>query len=485
MALFHFHVTQIKRSAGQSAVASAAYRAGEKIHSDYYGEDSDYTHKGGVICSEILLPSHAPPKYADRETLWNAVEKAERGKNAQLAYSFDIALQNELSLEENISLARQYLLEQFVSRGMIVDFAVHQPEKDGGISNPHFHVMCPIRPLKEDGRWDAKQHRQYLFDENGNPILDDAGHQKFNAVPTTDWGTPETLEHWRKAWADLCNSKFAEKGLVCRIDHRSYEAQGVELMPTVHEGPSVRQMEAKGIRTDKGDFNRFVKSTNAMIRSFLNKIAELTAQIKELIQLATAPKELTVIDLLNTYFHKRNAGAYSQKAKITNLKQYASIANFLQAKNIVFVSDLEQYLADMSGKMHDLNASTRKKSERIKELQNLVRLADDYIRLKPIVEAIPQKGGFGKKREKYISEHDSEIRQYHAVKIKLDKALPDKKFRKSEWQTEIETLQQEYQAEADEAKELYLELKQVRDIQMKVNDALHDKQQNKNREWER
>ena len=80
IALFHFHVTQIKRSAGQSAVAAAAYRAGEKLHSDYYGEDSDYTRKGGVICSEILLPSHAPPEYADRETLWNAVEKAERGK---------------------------------------------------------------------------------------------------------------------------------------------------------------------------------------------------------------------------------------------------------------------------------------------------------------------------------------------------------------------------------------------------------------------
>ena len=92
IALFHFHVTQIKRSAGQSAVAAAAYRAGEKLHSEYYGEISDYTRKGGVICSEILLPSHAPPEYADRETLWNAVEKAERGKKAQLAYSFDIAL---------------------------------------------------------------------------------------------------------------------------------------------------------------------------------------------------------------------------------------------------------------------------------------------------------------------------------------------------------------------------------------------------------
>ena len=76
MALFHLSVTQTKRSAGQSTIASAAYRAGERLYSEYYGEYSDYTRKGGVICSEILLPSHAPPEYADRETLWNAVEKA-------------------------------------------------------------------------------------------------------------------------------------------------------------------------------------------------------------------------------------------------------------------------------------------------------------------------------------------------------------------------------------------------------------------------
>ena len=99
MALYHFHVTQIKRSAGQSAVASAAYRAGEKLYSEYYGESSDYSHKKGVICSEILLPPNAPLEYVDRQTLWNALEKAERNKDAQLAYSFDIALQNEFSLE--------------------------------------------------------------------------------------------------------------------------------------------------------------------------------------------------------------------------------------------------------------------------------------------------------------------------------------------------------------------------------------------------
>ena len=205
IALFHFHVTQIKRSTGQSAVAAAAYRSGEKLHSEYYGEESDYTRKGGVICSEILLPAHAPPEYADRETLWNAVEKVERGKKAQLAYSFDIALQNEFSMEENINLTRQFLLEQFVRRGMIVDFAVHSPDKeDGGISNPHFHVMCPIRPTEPDGKWGNKQRREYVLDEDGNRIPDGTGDYVFNAVPTTDWGSPETLEHWRQTWAELC-----------------------------------------------------------------------------------------------------------------------------------------------------------------------------------------------------------------------------------------------------------------------------------------
>ena len=205
IALFHFHVTQIKRSTGQSAVAAAAYRSGEKLHSEYYGEDSDYTRKGGVICSEILLPAHAPPEYADRETLWNAVEKVERGKKAQLAYSFDIALQNEFSMEENINLARQFLLEQFVRRGMIVDFAVHSPDKeDGGISNPHFHVMCPIRPIEPNGKWGNKQRREYVLDEDGNRVPDGTGDYVFNAVPTTDWGSPETLEHWRQTWAELC-----------------------------------------------------------------------------------------------------------------------------------------------------------------------------------------------------------------------------------------------------------------------------------------
>ena len=124
MALFHLSVTQVKRSEGQSAIASAAYRAGERLYSERYGEYSDYTRKGGVICSDILLPPQAPPEYQDRATLWNAVEQVEKHKKAQLAYSFDIALQNELSMEENIALAREFVQRYLVGRGMIADLAV-------------------------------------------------------------------------------------------------------------------------------------------------------------------------------------------------------------------------------------------------------------------------------------------------------------------------------------------------------------------------
>ena len=113
MALFHLQQSP-RRSAAQDSLRLLLppIVPAKRLYSEYYGEYSDYTRKGGVICSDILLPSHAPPEYADRQTLWNAVEKAERGKNAQLAYSFDIALQNEFSLEENIALARQFLFRR-------------------------------------------------------------------------------------------------------------------------------------------------------------------------------------------------------------------------------------------------------------------------------------------------------------------------------------------------------------------------------------
>ena len=362
MALFHLSVTQVQRSAGQSAVASAAYRAGERLYSERYGEYSDYTRKGGVICSDILLPPQAPPEYQDRQTLWNALEAAERGKDAQLAYSFDIALQNEFSLEENIALARQFLLEQFVSRGMVVDFAVHQPDKeDGGIPNPHFHVLCPIRPILESGKWGFKQRRVYRLDEDGNRFLDEKGKPLFDAVPTTDWGSPETLEHWRETWAKMCNAKFEEKGLPCRIDHRSYLRQGLDLLPTVHEGPAVRQMEARGIATDKGGLNRWIKATNALLKELRQKVKALFGWLNEVREELSKPQAPALADLLSAYYGARNAGAWSSKGKVGNLQKFADTVNYLTEQKLYTVDDLEARVTSHNERIEELKASMNTK----------------------------------------------------------------------------------------------------------------------------
>ena len=262
------------------------------------------------------MPPHAPEKFKDRETLWNEVEKIEKHPKAQLAYSFDIALQNEFTREENMELVRQFLQDEFVSRGMIVDYAIHEKDAgENGIENPHFHVMCPIRPLNPDGSWGAKQLREYILDEHGNRIPNGKGDYEFNAIPTTDWGSPERLEAWRKAWADCCNAKFEEKQLAVKVDNRSYKRQGIEQIPTIHEGPAVRQMEARGIKTDKGNLNRLIRATNQKLREITRRIKELW----EIIQEAKAQLEKeeqaarespNLIEILIQNWEQRNAGAW-------------------------------------------------------------------------------------------------------------------------------------------------------------------------------
>ena len=476
IALFHFHVTQIKRSAGQSAVAAAAYRSGEKLHSDYYGEDNDYTRKGGVICSEILLPVHAPPEYADRETLWNAVEKVERGKKAQLAYSFDIALQNEFSMEENITLARQFLLEQFVSRGMIVDFAVHSPDKESGISNPHFHVMCPIRPIEPDGKWGNKQRREYILDENGEHIPDGSGDYLFNAVPTTDWGSPETLEHWRQAWAELCNAKFAEKELPCRIDHRSYERQGVDLLPTVHEGPTVRAMERKGIATEKGEFNRWVKATTAAIRDIRKKIAALAEWLKEVKAELSKPKAPDLISLLQAYFDRRNAGAYSRKARINNLKEMNALFNYLMEHGIHDLDTLEDLVNTLRESSDALKETLDSQTARMKEIRKLPQYLSTYRELKPVYDGL-QRIKFTRSKEKYKADHAAELKQFYEARRKLSAQFPDGKFDRHALEEEYTRLEQEHAGTYAQFQSIRADSQQLWKIKSCVDSARKDIEQ--------
>ena len=457
-------------------MAAAAYRSGEKLHSEYYGEDSDYTRKGGVICSEILLPPHAPSSLSDRETLWNEVEKVERGKKAQLAYSFDIALQNEFSMEENIDLARQFLLDNFVSRGMVVDFAVHQPDKEnGGIQNPHFHVMCPIRPILPNGKWGNKQRREYVLDEQGNRIRDEAGNYVFNAVPTTDWGSPERLEAWRQAWAELCNAKFAEKGLDCRIDHRSFERQGVEQIPTQHEGPTVRAMEAKGIRTDKGDLNRWIRKTNAMLREAKQKIAALIDWLKEVKDELSKPQPPTLVELLSTYYDNRNKGAYSSKARITNLKKFSEAVNYLKAKQLYTTDDLDAALHAMQGEIDTLKKSASGKQTRIKELDELLRMADYYKAGKPVADKL-KTIRFEKSRQKYKAEHDEELQLFYMAERKMKGNSVEGKLPVAAWHKEKSRLETEYRDLQQELTPLYADVKKLWAIHYNIYEVQHEQE---------
>ena len=437
-------------------MASAAYRAGEKLHSEYYGEDSDYTNKGGVIYTEILLPPHAPREYADRETLWNAVEKAEKGKKAQLAYSFDISFQNEFTQEENIALARQFLTDHFVSRGMVVDFAVHEPEKEeGGINNPHIHFLCPIRPIEQNGKWGLKQKREYVLDENGNRIPDGKGDYVFNAVPTTDWGSAETLEFWREQWAVMCNAKFEEKGLDVRIDHRSYERQGVELLPTVHEGPTVRAMEKKGIKTEKGEFNRWIKATNAFIRNLRKNLSLLLESIKEIKAELDKPQPEPVIIPLQRYFDMRNAKAYSQTARVNNLKELNTMANYLKAHEIYTIEDLENRVTTLKDTVDELKVTMDKEVARMKEIRKVPEYLSILRDLKPIVDDL-QKIKFDKAKAKYKAEHEKELKQYYAVRRKFMELCPDGKH-------DQKLLDKEYAALEKAHAETYAKFKTIRD----------------------
>lgn len=151
MAMFHYSISIIGRSGGRSAVAASAYISAERILNEENGIVSDYTHKSEVVYKNILLPDNAPDRFKDRPTLWNEVQRAEQKCDAQLSRSIIVALPKELSLEQQIECLENYIKENFVSKGMIADYAIH--DKEG---NPHAHIMLTMRGLDLDGNWIAK-----------------------------------------------------------------------------------------------------------------------------------------------------------------------------------------------------------------------------------------------------------------------------------------------------------------------------------------
>ena len=139
--------------------------------------------KAALSIQKSCCRPHAPPSFSDRSALWNSVELYEKAGNAQLAREIDAALPIELSREEQIRLVREYCSSQFVSKGMCVDFAIH--DTDSG--NPHCHIMLTMRPLDERGAWAAKSKKEYDLDDNGERIRLPSGRYKTHKVDLTGW----------------------------------------------------------------------------------------------------------------------------------------------------------------------------------------------------------------------------------------------------------------------------------------------------------
>lgn len=230
MAIYHLEANIISRAQGRSSVAAAAYRATEKLHDERTDITHDYTKKSDLLHSEILLPKNAPEWMGDRSRLWNAVEYSEKRKDAQLSREFNIALPKELTDMQRIELAREFVQKEFVDRGMVADLCLHTGHK-GMQDQPHMHVMLTLRKVTKNGF----------------------------GLKDREWNQKALLEHWREAWANTCNKHLALHGHDIRIDHRTLEAQGIELEPQAKIGPKeaharmVRLQEHQRIARENGD----------------------------------------------------------------------------------------------------------------------------------------------------------------------------------------------------------------------------------------
>jgi ATP-dependent exoDNAse (exonuclease V) alpha subunit len=259
VAIYYMNVQIIGRSAGRTATGAAAYRAGERIVDERTGQVFDYTRRRGEIETEILAPEGAPAWAQDRAQLWNRAEAVERRGDAQVAREMVVAFPKELNPDQQWELVRAYVREEFVSKGMVADVAIHRNP-----GNPHAHIMLTMREIGPEG---------------------------FSAKKNREWNKPELLERWREEWAVQSNRALERAGREERIDHRSLQEQGVERLPQVHLGPHASALERQGVATEKGDHNRVVAEHNAVVLDLEKARQERQAlRVEKAIQERTAAR---------------------------------------------------------------------------------------------------------------------------------------------------------------------------------------------------
>ena len=411
MAIYHLEAKVVSRGAGRSAVAASAYLSCSRLYNDYDGIQHDYTKKQGLVWQEVFLPEYAPQEWQDREKLWNAVEEVETAKDSRLAREFVVALPIELSREQQIELLQDFIREQFVSDGMCADAAIH--DTDG--HNPHAHILLTVRPLDERGKWQYKTEKEYLCMRNGEErgftaaefksAQNDGwekqypykvGKKKVYMTPSAAeaqdliradkhpkstrygrqnpiserWNSEEQLVSWRVAWADVTNRYLESAGREERIDHRSNAARGLDEIPTIHEGPAARQMEAMGFVSDRCEINRQIKADNALLRELKVAVRKLGQAVKNTLPAIAEAMEMLRANMIVFRYQLRHIGRGRQRMKDyvhavqPKLVRYAELVQEIRGKS----KERKSLLAEKKETPFYLIPEQHKLSRRIAEL---------------------------------------------------------------------------------------------------------------------
>ena len=482
----HFSMSMVQRSKGQSAVAGAAYQSGLSLYSEYDQQRKSYRNKHEVIHSEIMLPDHAPPEYADRQKLWNSAEGIEKAWNSQLARKIILALPREVPADQYVQMIREFCQKNFVDQGMCCDFAIH----DKGDDNPHAHIMLTLRSLDEQGRWMPKARKEYVLDQNGERIRLPSGNWKTKKVPVNDWSSQKNCEVWRDSWERIQNRYLEQNQRTERVSLKSFERQGIDQVPTVHMGPAASHMEAKGVPTTLGDLNRDIRKTNRLlqsirsairsIREWLNGLKEMKRNIEAEMEKLKAP---TLSDLLYDYFQLRTdeRSGWSASAQVKGMSKdmmkIEKCAEFLRSHGLVTVDDLHGYVDQLESRYSSLQGKCRKNERRIGNIDRILSAEETLRRLQPVHDAWMKKN-FQILKNRYAEEHSDELREYRiayrtlmklngeSVRVDVDALKKEQKI-----------LQKEISSALPKIDTVRQELKQLRSVRYFISRVLPEEKE--------
>lgn len=483
----HFKIKIIQRSKGKSAVAGAAYQSGENLFSEYDQKHKDYRKKEGVVYTEIMLPPHAPPEYADRERLWNAVEEIENQWNSQLARRFVLALPREVPEELYPQMIRDYCQQFFVSKGMVADFAIHDPAPPG--HNPHCHIMLTLRAMDEQGKWLPKARKVYDLDENGKRIRLPSGNWKSHKENTVDWNEQFHGQEWRTGWEDVQNRYLEMVNSPVRVDLRSYEKQGLDIIPTVHMGAAVTAMERKGIQTNIGNLNRDIKAANRMMTAIRSTIQNLRDWITEIME---ARKELLaemkqenaspdLANLLRDYLNLRKAersdwSRYGQQKGATkDLQAFAKATNYLRENKIFTLDKLDSVLGETQQKAGTVRSDMKKAESRMKVISSIQSAVADCQEHKAVHDKYVRIG-WKTAQGIYADKHRNELDTYNRAYRFLKKNGVDLSVNLDALQAEYGQLQTSHAEYTEKLAAVQEELKPLKEIRYWVSQVLEPEQ---------